>query len=79
MNCNDKAVRICSQNDIPQVDNSALECSNCGFSSAKCVIIPEEIPYLGLPADSSLDTIVKALLSSLIDARNRIATLESFH
>lgn len=81
-----KKIKICNQTNIPQVDNTALECSDCGFISTRCIIRPEAISYLGLPEDSDLTVVIDTLMLSLIDARNRlfvaegkIATLQSFH
>lgn len=70
-------IKICSQTNIPQVDNTALECSECGFISTKCIIRPEAISYLGLPENTDLNTVIDTLLLSLIDARNRIQILEN--
>lgn len=70
-------IKICSQSNIPQVDNTALECSDCGFISTTCVIIPEEISYLGLPENTDVTTFINTLLLSLIDARNRVQALEN--
>lgn len=44
--------------------------------STNCVFSPTAVTYLGLPANSSIETIFSALLVSLVDARARIATLE---
>lgn len=80
MSCNcgtcTETTKICSQTNIPQVDNTALECEN-GFISTKCIINHEAIPLLGLPENSDLKTILDALVASLIDARGRIKTLEN--
>ena len=69
-------IRICEQTVVPQVDNTALDCADCGFVKTACVIHPEAIAYLGLPENTDLNTLLDAFLSSLIDARNRIEILE---
>ena len=86
MSCNEQPIKVCAQTNIPQVDNTAIECAECGFINGQCIILPEAISYLGLPENTSLNTFVSVLMSSLIDARNRlqiaegkITTLESFH
>lgn len=66
----------CKPTNVPQVDNSALECEQ-GFYKAKCIIHTDAISYLGLPENSSMDVVIQALLNSLIDARNRIIQLEN--
>lgn len=76
MSCNDKPIKVCSQTNIPQVDNSAIECAECGFINSQCIILPEAISYLGLPDNTSLNDFVTALMSSLIDARNRLLIAE---
>lgn len=44
--------------------------------STDCVIYENAIIYLGLPANSTMTSVLQAVLASLIDARNRIAVLE---
>lgn len=47
-------------------------------SSTNCVLFPNSIVYLGISQPNSTTTVViQALLTSLIDARNRITTLET--
>lgn len=43
--------------------------------SSNCVIFENNIVYLNLPANSTITQVVQALLVSLIDARQGIATL----
>ena len=76
MSCNNEPIRVCTQTNIPQVDNSAIECSECGFINSQCVVLPEAISYLGLPENTRLNDFVTALMSSLIDARNRLLIAE---
>lgn len=83
-NCNNdcncsEPIKVCTQTNIPQVDNSAIECSKCGFISGKCVILTEAIAYLGIPENSSLDDVINALLLSLINTRDRVSILEGYH
>lgn len=44
---------------------------------ATCVIFQNSITYLGLPANSTLEEVLVALLLSLKDARDRIEVLET--
>lgn len=67
-------IKICSQTNVAEVDNSAIACNN--FTSTDCIIHEAAIAYLGLPENSSMTDVVNALLFSLIDARNRIIILE---
>lgn len=76
MSCNNKLIKICTQTNIPQVDNSAIECSECGFINGQCIILPEAITYLGLPDNTNLNTFVTALMTSLVDARTRLLIAE---
>jgi len=76
MSCNNNPIKVCSQTNIPQVDNSAIECAECGFINGQCIIIPESITYLGLPDNTNLNDFIDALMISLIDARNRLLAAE---
>lgn len=77
MACNDNTIKICTQTNIPQVDNTALECAECGFISDQCIVIVDAITYLGLPANTSLKDFVAALMTSLIDTRVRLEAAEA--
>ena len=66
--------KICSQTNVAEVDNSAVACEE--FISTDCIIYESAISYLGLPENSSNTDVFNAILSSLIDARNRIILLE---
>ena len=66
---------ICKQTNVAEVDNSAIKCSE--LTSNECVIHEEAITYLGLKENSSMKEVVEALLTSLMDARNRILILET--
>lgn len=46
-------------------------------SSSNCVVFENSIIYLNLPPNSTMTAVVQALLVSLIDARQRITTLEA--
>jgi len=76
MSCNDKPIKICTQTNIPQVDNSELECQESGFVKSSCVVFPQEITYLGLSENTDLTTFTNSLISSLIDVRNRLLIAE---
>ncbi len=67
-------MKNCIQTNIPQVETSETDCE---YLDSDCVIHKEAISYLGLPENSSITTIVEALVNSLIDARNRIQILET--
>nr|DAI89609.1 MAG TPA: hypothetical protein [Caudoviricetes sp.] len=45
--------------------------------STNCTILPIAITYLNLPPNSTVTTVLNAYLLSLVDARNRIAVLET--
>ena len=75
--CNKKVVKICTQANIPTIDDSLIECAECGFTSTNCIISKDMIVELGLPANSNLTDIIKKLVLSLEDAKNRILILES--
>ena len=67
--------KICTQTTVPEVDNTAIPCEK--LTSTDCTIYEDAISYLGLPENSSLTDVLDAMLSSLIDARNRITALET--
>lgn len=67
-------IKICSQTNVAEVDNSAQNCDE--FKSTDCIIHEEAISYLGLPENSSTTDVFNALILSVIDARNRISLLE---
>lgn len=46
-------------------------------TSTDCSLYPNSIVYLGLPANSTSTVVIQALLTSLVDARNRITALEN--
>ena len=70
-----KLKKICTQTNIPQVDNELPACED-GYINSDCVIFTDVISYLGLPEDSDLTTVINTLILSLQDARNRIISLE---
>lgn len=45
--------------------------------STNCVIYGDNIVYLGVPPNSTITVVVQSLLTSLIDARNRLSLLET--
>lgn len=65
----------CLPNTTVVLDETPLICPD--FISTDCVIYPNAISYLELPADSTMTNVVVSLVLSLIDARNRIETLEN--
>ncbi len=69
------ATRECKQANVPQVDNTALECNQ--FVNSQCVLHPDVLTYLNLPANSNMRVVINTLLASLSDARNRITLLET--
>jgi len=50
----------------------------CELKSSDCIIYEDAIAYLSLSSGSTQTEVVQALLSSLIDARDRINSLEAF-
>lgn len=77
MSCNNNPIKICSQTHIPQVDNSTIECSECGFISTQCIIEEEELIELGLSSGTSLKNIISTLITRLVEAESKIITLQS--
>ena len=49
----------------------------CELKSTDCVVYEEAISYLSLNTGSTTTEVIQALLTSLINARNRIQTLET--
>lgn len=68
--------KICTQTEIPEVDNSLSTCDNT-FTLTDCIIYEDAISYLGLQENATMTEVIQALLASLVDARNRIITLET--
>ncbi len=66
--------KICSQTNVAEVDNSAQTCEK--LIDTDCIIHADAISYLSLPENSSTTEVINALVLSLMDARNRILTLE---
>lgn len=64
----------CGQVTIPTLDETPLPCNE--FISDICVVHPGSIPYLGLEPGVVYNDLIEALISSLVDARNRIQILE---
>lgn len=67
--------RVCKSSNIPQVDNTALECTE--FINTQCILHPDVLTYLNLPVNSNMRVVINTLLTSLIDARNRVIALET--
>lgn len=67
--------KICEQTNVAEVDNSAIKCEQ--LISTDCVIYEDAITYLGIPENSTTTDVIKALLTSLIDARNRLLIIEN--
>lgn len=67
--------KICSQTSVIEVDESVPKCSD--FISTDCIIAEQARSYLSLPENATLTEVLDALLASLVDARNRIITLEN--
>lgn len=64
----------CNIGTVIPTNNTPLACEE--YKSTDCIIYKSAIVYLGLPADSSMTQVIAAIMLSLIDARNRIRTLE---
>ena len=54
-----------------------LEICNGEYTSDVCIIHPQAIPYLDLPANSSLNTIVNTFILALMRKDEQIAELEA--
>lgn len=65
----------CETGTVIPTNNTPLPCEE--YKSTDCIIHQNAIIYLGLPAQSSLTTVLAAVLASLADARNRIQILEN--
>jgi hypothetical protein len=65
----------CSNGTVIPTNNLPLACEE--YTSSDCTVFINAITYLGLPPNSSLTEVFNAMLLSLIDARNRIITLEA--
>ena len=78
MGCNNEntSQRICHQSNIPELEEEDIKCDGC-FHLTDCVIYEDAVAYFGLPANSDLTVLLNAMMSSLIDARNRIQILEN--
>lgn len=75
MDCKeDKGIKLCTQVNIPQVDNTALECPQ--LLSTNCILKPTSISYLGLEENTDLTAVIDTIVLSLQDARARIVLLE---
>lgn len=67
--------KICTQTEVPTTDNTAIPCNGL-FEGTDCIIYKDAISYLSLQENSNMTEVITALLASLIDARNRIISLE---
>ena len=68
----------CQDISIPTVDNTELACDE--FVNSLCIKVlsldSNIRTYYGLGTEPTLNEVLTALATSLIDARDRIATLE---
>lgn len=64
----------CPQSVIPEIIEDSC---NGNHISSNCVIHELAIVYLSLSPNSTLTEVLSAYLVSLVDARNRITTLEN--
>lgn len=70
-NCNNKnKVKICGQTNIPQVDNSLIECSECGFISTNCIVIPNSLSFPNLSNNITLTDLIISLVSRIEELEN---------
>ena len=77
MSCTNNNIKICTQTNIPQVDNDLIECSDCGFTSANCIIIPESLGELNLSENSSLTLVINTLINEIVNLKDRVTVLET--
>jgi hypothetical protein len=64
----------CETNTVIPTDNTPIECD---FSSSDCIIFEQAQIYLDLPSNSTSTQVVQKILELLINARERITTLEN--
>lgn len=64
----------CGQVNTPTTDTTPILCEE--FRSARCTLYEDAIAYLGLPVNTPMNEVIKALVLSLTDARNRLLVLE---
>jgi len=62
----------CKQTFIPEVDNSEEECDKCGFISANCVKMPEDIEALGITENENLFSVITKLVQKIAELEARI-------
>jgi len=75
-------MKSCGQTNIPETDNSQIECEE--FYSTNCIIYPEPILPFGVLTNSSLTVVIKALvkrirqnLTSNTQLKSRVQELEN--
>lgn len=64
----------CETGTVIPTNNTLIKCDE--LRSSDCIIFEQAMVYLGLPINSTLTTVIAAMLASLVDARERIADLE---
>lgn len=65
----------CGQTNIPEVDNTQLECLE--FISSNCVIYPEAILALGIQQDENLTNIISVLVKKILQNQLEITQLKA--
>lgn len=66
--------KFCGQVNIPTVNNDAIACTN--YFDTDCIIYQNPIAYFGTLEPSTSTQVFDFIISSLIDARTRLTTVE---
>jgi hypothetical protein len=67
----------CKQTITPQVDNSTSECTECGYTKTICIVLSEDIEYLGLNAGDSLDDVITKLIDEITSLKEEVDELRT--
>lgn len=59
---------------VTPTNNTPLACKE--YFDSKCIVNQASISYLDLPPNTTLDVVIRVLVESLANARNRIIILE---
>lgn len=62
---------------VPTVDNSEVDCQDCGYVNDMCIIMTQAIPYLGVQANDSFKTFITKFINDYKTKASRIRTLEN--
>lgn len=65
----------CNTGTVTPTNNELIKCNE--IKSSDCTVFEQAIVYLELPVNSTLTSVMSAILTSLINARERIEILEN--